>query len=102
MRLNSSIRGSKKLGRFRELGEPIQPPVCVTGKQKVKQMKAIKSFVAVACALAFLASVSIARAETCCEKAKAAGKECAHACCVKAAKDGKTCEKCNPKKEEKK
>ena len=39
---------------------------------------------------------------TCCEKAKAAGKECTHACCVKAAKEGKLCEKCNPKKEDKK
>jgi hypothetical protein len=65
-------------------------------------MKAIKSFVAVACASAFLASVSVAQAESCCDKAKAAGKECAHACCKKAAKDGKVCEKCNPKKEEKK
>ena len=63
-------------------------------------MKAIKSLVAVACAVAFLGSVSIARAETCCEKAKAAGKTCEHACCVKAAKDGKTCTKCNPKKED--
>jgi hypothetical protein len=65
-------------------------------------MKAIKSLVAVACALAFLASVSVAQAESCCDKAKAAGKECAHACCKKASKDGKVCEKCNPKKEEKK
>jgi hypothetical protein len=64
-------------------------------------MKAIKSFIAVACALAFLGSVSIARAESCCEKAKAAGKTCEHACCKKAAADGKTCEKCNPKKETK-
>ena len=55
-----------------------------------------------ACAVAFLASVSFAADQTCCEKAKAAGKECTHACCVKAAKDGKVCEKCNPKKEEKK
>ena len=74
-----------------------------TSKQKVKQMKSIKSFVAIACALAFIGSVTIARAESCCEKAKAAGKECAHACCKEAAKAGKTCEKCNaPKKEEKK
>ena len=51
-----------KLGRFRELGERIQPPVCVTGKEKVQQMKAIKSLVAIACALAFMASVTIARA----------------------------------------
>ena len=63
-------------------------------------MKSIKSFVAVACALAFMASVSVARAESCCDKAKAAGKTCEHKCCVKAAKDGKSCEKCNPKKEE--
>ena len=39
-----------------------------------------------------------ANAETCCEKAKAAGKECAHKCCVEATKAGKICEKCNPKK----
>jgi hypothetical protein len=39
-----------------------------------------------------------AQAETCCEKAKAAGKECSHPCCVKATKEGKVCEKCNPKK----
>jgi hypothetical protein len=63
-------------------------------------MKSIKSLVAIACALAFLGSVSIARAETCCEKAKAAGKECEHKCCVKAAKEGKTCEKCNPPKKD--
>jgi hypothetical protein len=37
-------------------------------------------------------------AETCCEKAKAAGKDCEHKCCVKAKADGKVCEKCNPKK----
>ena len=64
-------------------------------------MKAIKSLIAVVCALAVLGAVSV-RAESCCEKAKAAGKTCEHACCVKAAKDGKTCEKCNPKKEEEK
>ena len=68
---------------------------------KGKQMKSIKSLVALACALAFLGSVSIARAETCCEKAKAAGKECTHKCCQEATKAGKTCEKCNPKKDAK-
>ena len=61
-------------------------------------MKSIKSLVAIVCALAFISSVTIARAESCCEKAKAAGKECAHPCCVKAVADGKVCEKCNPKK----
>jgi len=39
--------------------------------------------------------------ETCCTRAKAAGKECEHKCCVKARKDGKLCEKCNGKKEKK-
>jgi hypothetical protein len=39
-----------------------------------------------------------ANAANCCEKAKAAGKDCAHECCVKAKADGKVCEKCNPKK----
>ena len=64
-------------------------------------MKAIKSLVLVVCALAFMASVTVARAESCCDKAKAAGKDCAHKCCAEAKKDGKTCEKCNPKKEAK-
>jgi hypothetical protein len=63
-------------------------------------MKAIKSLVAVACALAVFTAVSV-QAESCCDKAKAAGKTCTHKCCEKAAKDGKTCEKCNPKKEAK-
>ena len=65
-------------------------------------MKSVKAFTAMLCAAAFMASLSLAQAETCCEKAKADGKECTHKCCVKAAKEGKTCEKCNPKKEEKK
>jgi len=38
-------------------------------------------------AIAMLATPAFA--ETCCEKAKAAGKECAHPCCVKATKEGK-------------
>jgi len=63
--------------------------------------KNMKSITAVIAALALLGSISFASAEqTCCEKAKAAGKECDHKCCVKAKKDGKTCEKCNPKKED--
>ena len=35
--------------------------------------------------------------KSCCDKAKEAGKDCAHECCVKAKADGKVCEKCNPK-----
>jgi hypothetical protein len=47
------------------------------------------------------AGMSIAKAESCCEKAKKEGKACEHKCCVKAAKEGKVCEKCNPKKDSK-
>ncbi len=64
-------------------------------------MKAIKTLVAVVCALGVLSAVTV-RAESCCDKAKAAGKDCSHPCCKEAKKAGKTCEKCNPKKEEKK
>ena len=64
----------------------------------------MKSISAIICAVVLLGSISFASAaeDSCCDKAKAAGKDCAHACCVKAKKDGKVCEKCNPKKEDKK
>ena len=65
-------------------------------------MKAIKSLIIVACAVAFLGSITLAADAPCCAKAKADGKTCTHECCVKAAKDGKSCEKCAPKKDEKK
>ena len=55
-----------------------------------------------AAAFAFAVLATPAFAETCCEKAKAAGKDCTHPCCVKAVKDGKVCEKCNPPKKEEK
>lgn len=64
-------------------------------------MKSMKSLTAVLCALVLLGGMSIASAETCCDKAKAAGKDCAHKCCVTAKKDGKVCETCNPKKKDK-
>ena len=68
-------------------------------------MKLIKTISAIGCAVAVLVSVALAengaeKKQTCCEKAKAAGKECKHKCCVEAKKDGKTCEKCNPNKED--
>lgn len=47
---------------------------------------------------AFVTTTSYA--ESCCDKAKAAGKDCSHPCCVKAKADGKVCEKCNPPKKE--
>ena len=56
-------------------------------------MKLIKSLIVGMFALALLASPAFAG---CCEKAKAAGKDCDHKCCVEAKKAGKVCEKCNP------
>jgi hypothetical protein len=66
-------------------------------------MKLIKTLSAIACAVALMAGSALAaeKAEkTCCEKAKAEGKECTHKCCVTAHKEGKSCEKCNPHKED--
>ena len=48
-------------------------------------MKTIKLLTVLACTLAWM-GVS-AHAESCCEKAKKAGKECDHKCCQEAAKD---------------
>jgi hypothetical protein len=93
---------TSKLSRFENRGasnnERRDPTL-----ERPKKGKSMKSITAVIAALAILGCVSLGAAEqTCCEKAKAAGKECDHKCCVKAKKEGKTCEKCNPKKEEKK
>ena len=68
-------------------------------------MKLIKSVVALTFALALVASPAALaqdkpKDKTCCEKAKADGKECSHKCCVSAHKDGKSCEKCNKNKED--
>lgn len=65
-------------------------------------MNITKLFTVSACALTMLLGTAFAADKTCCEKAKADGKECTHKCCVAAVKDGKVCEKCNPKAEEKK
>lgn len=65
-------------------------------------MKTIKLFTMIAAAAALLAVTPSAYAESCCDKAKKAGKECDHKCCVEATKAKKTCEKCNPKEEKKK
>ena len=51
---------------------------------------------------ALVASTASYAADSCCDKAKAAGKECEHPCCVKAKADGKVCEKCNKPKADKK
>ena len=76
-----------------------QRPPPESGGKKGTNMKSISAII---CALVLLGSMAVVRAESCCDKAKAAGKDCEHKCCVKAKKEGKTCEKCNPPKEEKK
>ena len=63
-------------------------------------MKLFKTLIAAAFACALVASTALAGDKTCCEKAKADGKECSHKCCAAAHKDGKSCEKCNPNKED--
>ena len=43
--------------------------------RKVKYMKSISAII---CALVLLGSMAAVRAESCCDKAKAAGKDCEH------------------------
>jgi len=65
-------------------------------------VKPFRLFSIFACSLAVWSGSALAlEHQTCCTRAKAAGKECEHKCCVKARKDGKLCEKCNGKKEKK-
>ena len=68
-------------------------------------MKLFKTLVAAVFACALIAGTALAaekeKEKTCCEKAKADGKECTHKCCVAAHKDGKSCEKCNKNGEDK-
>jgi hypothetical protein len=65
-------------------------------------MKSIKLMSLIVCAFALTLGTANLQAESCCDKAKKAGKTCEHKCCVEAAKAKKVCEKCNPKTEEKK
>jgi hypothetical protein len=81
--------------------------VAPNNQTKRLDMKLIKLLTIAAFVTTLLAGPAITTAaeksdKTCCEKAKAADKDCSHPCCITAKKDGKTCEKCNPKKEEKK
>lgn len=58
-------------------------------------MKLNRTLTGLACAVAVMfAASSVFAAQSCCVKAKAAGKECEHKCCVEAHKAKKTCEKC--------
>ena len=68
-------------------------------------MKLMKTLIVLGCLFSLLAGPTGAADKpqkplTCCEKAAAEGKECAHKCCVAAHKEGKSCEKCNPNKED--
>jgi hypothetical protein len=45
--------------------------------------------------LAFSLFAAPVFAESCCDKAKAAGKDCSHPCCVEAKGKGEVCKKCN-------
>jgi hypothetical protein len=65
-------------------------------------MKLLKSLVVGMFSVALLATPLYAAEQTCCEKAHAESKECAHKCCVDAHKEGKSCTKCNPNKEDEK
>src|SRR6185369_16280756 len=89
--------GRRKSARRRNKNKRLLPIV----------MKLIKSLTVFACAFALVATIALAedkeaKKQTCCEKATAKGKECAHPCCVEAHKAGKSCEKCNPNGEDKK
>ena len=66
-------------------------------------MKLIKSLLIAAFALTLVVGTVVAeekkeegKKQSCCEKAKAKGKDCSHKCCVEAKKEGKVCTKCNP------
>ena len=63
-------------------------------------MKLIGTLAAALGVCVLLTWPTLAAEKTCCEKAKAEGKECTHPCCVAAHKEGKSCEKCNPNKED--
>jgi len=63
-------------------------------------MKMFKTMIALAFACALVAGTALAAEKTCCQKAKADGKDCTMPCCVAAHKASKSCEKCNPNKED--
>lgn len=88
-----------KLSHFARVGRLNDHNKSAAGFAGGKKGTNMKSITSIICALAFLGTIATASAESCCDKAKAAGKDCAHKCCVAAKKDGKTCEKCNPKKD---
>ena len=72
-----------------------RPWVLLTSEKLPRKDKMKKSLTGLAFAVALLVGASAAVAgQSCCVKAKAAGKECDHKCCVDAHKAKKLCEKC--------
>jgi hypothetical protein len=63
-------------------------------------MKLLRALGLCSCLAALATGSVIAGEKTCCQKADAQGKECAHKCCITAHKGGKSCQKCNPNKED--
>jgi len=75
-------------------------------------MKLLKTLSAIFCAIALLtlqaraddkpikSDSATTTKKTCCQEAKAKGKECTHKCCVAAHKEGKSCKHCNPNGED--
>jgi hypothetical protein len=69
-------------------------------------MNLLKTISALICVASMLAGSAVAAEKapakkgTCCEDAKAEGKECSHKCCASAHRSGKSCERCNPNKED--
>jgi hypothetical protein len=59
----------------------------------MKSIKLLSVLIATVVAIGLSAGVALAD-QSCCVKAQAKGKDCAHPCCVEAHKDGKVCEKC--------
>ncbi|MBU6401081.1 MAG: hypothetical protein KGS61_12230, partial [Verrucomicrobia bacterium] len=66
--------------------------------QPTNEMRATKfcqRLLGLTCGVVFLVGIPAVMADpSCCVKAAAKGKECAHKCCIEAHKQGKLCPKC--------
>lgn len=86
----------KPFGRNGSCDHTPQPPVGGRNQNKHRHptMKNLHRILATLCAAGFLFAAGASLAESCCVKAKSAGKDCDHKCCVEARKNKKSCEKC--------
>src|SRR5258706_13557744 len=80
-----------------ENGGAVAVNIQINREDKMKTIKLLSVF---AFAFVLLGGLAFAEDQTCCQKAKAAGKECEHKCCVEAHKKGESCKKCNPNGED--